>query len=215
MFQPPWLAILGLGMLLLALILNFAFKAFKIVGFDTYEVIVMLLAPIILEVAINPVYLTNYKNINIYADPAGFFIPLLFSIRFLASGRAPFKRSLLGIIFISYIANTHSIPSHVGVIVKDVGTIILITSLYSLFASRKPEEAGPIAYVCGTTGVIIGSDIANLSSLTRVFGEDVKFTIGGAGMFDAIYIVGLLSVVVDLIASSIEEIIKETKNSNK
>jgi len=93
--------------------------------------------------------------------------------------------------------------------VKDVGTIVLITSLYSLYASKKPEEAGPIAYVIGTTGVIIGSDIANLSNLTHVFGQELKFTIGGAGMFDAIYIVGLLSVVVDLIASSIEEIIKE------
>lgn len=209
MFQFQWLVLVGIGILALALILNFAFKAFRIVGFETLEVVVMLLAPLILEFTIGPIFLANYENIEVYADPAGFFIPIILSIRFLASGRAPVKRAIFGIIFISYIANTHSIPSHVGVIVKDVGTIILITSLYSLYASRKPEEAGPIAYVIGTTGVIIGSDVANLSNLTHVFGQELKFTIGGAGMFDAIYIVGLLSVVVDLIASSIEEIIKE------
>ena len=209
MFQFQWLVLVGIGILMLAFILNFAFKAFKIVGFETLEVVVMLLAPLILEFTIGPIFLGKYENIEIYADPAGFFIPIVLSTRFLASGRAPVKRAIIGIIIISYIANTHSIPSHVGVIVKDVGTIVLITSLYSLYASKKPEEAGPIAYVIGTTGVIIGSDIANLSNLTHVFGQELKFTIGGAGMFDAIYIVGLLSVVVDLIASSIEEIIKE------
>lgn len=207
MVNADWLIIIGVGTLLIALLLNYAFKAFRIIGFDNYEVFFMLLGPLILERFIGSIFLIKYENISIFADPAGFFIPIILSIRFLASGRAPFRRAVPGILFIAYVANVHSTPGHFGVIVKDIGTLILITSLYSLYASRKPEEAGPIAYVMGTIGVILGADIANITNLTNVFNADVQFTIGGAGMFDAIYIVGLLSVVVDVIASSIEEIL--------
>ncbi|MFP3909301.1 MAG: DUF1614 domain-containing protein [Halobacteriota archaeon] len=209
MLHSEWLVFLGIGTLFIALLLSYLFKAFKIVGFDTFEVLIMLLAPLALEFAIGDFFLGNYNDVEIYADPAGFFIPIILSTRFLASGRAPIKRAIPGIIFISYIAHVHSTASHVGVIVKDIGTLVLITSLYSLYASKKPEQTGPLAYVCGTIGVIIGADVANLSNLSIMFGQQLKFTIGGAGMFDAIYIVGLLAVVVDLIASSVQEIIKE------
>lgn len=209
MLQSEWLALVGIGTLFAALLISYLFKAFKIVGFDTFEVLVMLLAPLALEFTIGDVFLINYNEVEIYADPAGFFIPIVLSTRFLASGRAPLKRAILGIIFISYIAHMHSTASHVGVIVKDIGTLVLITSLYSLYASKKPTQTGPLAYVCGTIGVIIGADVANLSNLSTIFGQQLRFTIGGAGMFDAIYIVGLLAVVVDLVASSVEELLKE------
>ncbi len=209
MLHSEWLVFIGVGTLFAALLLSYMFKAFKIVGFDNFEVLAILLAPLALEFVIGDVFLIDYNEIEVYADPAGFFIPLILSTRFLASGRAPLKRAIPGIILISYIAHVHSTASHVGVIVKDIGTLVLITSLYSLYTSKKPEQTGPLAYVCGTIGVIIGADVANLSNLSTLFGQQLRFTIGGAGMFDAIYIVGLLAVVVDLIASSIEELIKE------
>jgi hypothetical protein len=207
-----WLLAIGIGTLILAFLLQFVFRIFRFVGFEPLEVIAVLLIPILLEVIVHPIYLGKYGDVELFADPAGFIVPLILSTRFIASGRAPLKRTIVGVILLSYVSHTHSTPSHFGVLVKDIGTIIIITSLYSLYTARAPREAGPIAYVSGTLGVIIGADLVNLPKLAEIFGE-IKLTLGGAGLFDAVYIVGLFAVVIDFIASGIKELaIKQRKN---
>ena len=53
------------------------------------------------------------------------------------------------------------------------------------------EFAAPCAYIAGTTGTLIGADLLNLKKVKKLGGVA---SIGGAGVFDGIFLVGIISV---------------------
>lgn len=55
-----------------------------------------------------------------------------------------------------------------------------------------PDTAPAVAYVAGTLGTLIGADLTNLQ-LLRGLGTPIA-SIGGAGTFDAIFLTGVLAV---------------------
>lgn len=55
-----------------------------------------------------------------------------------------------------------------------------------------PDAAAALAYAAGTVGTLIGADLANLRRL-RELGAPVV-SIGGGGTFDAVFLTGLLAV---------------------
>ena len=67
----------------------------------------------------------------------------------------------------------------------------VVTAIIALLLSRR--YAGALAYICGSLGVLIGADLMNLGRI-RGLGAPVA-SIGGAGTFDGIFVIGLLSVV--------------------
>ncbi len=54
-----------------------------------------------------------------------------------------------------------------------------------------PGFAAPCAYIAGTTGTLIGADLLNLH---RMKGFPGIVSIGGAGLFDGIFLVGIVAV---------------------
>lgn len=54
------------------------------------------------------------------------------------------------------------------------------------------EHSAPLAYICGTLGVLIGADILRLKSIGKM-GAPVA-SIGGAGTFDGIFLSGIVAV---------------------
>jgi uncharacterized membrane protein len=81
--------------------------------------------------------------------------------------------------------------------VKGVGIVIpalippVIAAVAALIFSDK-ANAPAVAYISGVMGTIIGADLLRLHQLKR-FG--VTFlSIGGAGVFDGIFVVGIISV---------------------
>ncbi len=67
----------------------------------------------------------------------------------------------------------------------------VIAAVVALSMSRR--YAAPLAYICGSLGTLIGADLMNLGNI-RGMGAPVM-SIGGAGTFDGIFLVGLLAVV--------------------
>jgi uncharacterized membrane protein len=67
----------------------------------------------------------------------------------------------------------------------------VVTAIVALLLSRR--HAGALAYICGSLGVLIGADLMNLGRI-RGLGAPIV-SIGGAGTFDGIFVIGLLSVV--------------------
>jgi len=53
------------------------------------------------------------------------------------------------------------------------------------------EQSAPLAYICGTLGVIIGADILHIKDI-RKMGVPVA-SIGGAGTFDGIFLTGIVA----------------------
>ena len=61
------------------------------------------------------------------------------------------------------------------------------------------ERAAPLAYIGGSLGTLIGADLLNLGSV-RGLGAPVA-SIGGAGTFDGIFLIGIVAVLIAGIGS--------------
>jgi uncharacterized membrane protein len=66
------------------------------------------------------------------------------------------------------------------------------TAIVALLLSR--EHAAPLAYIGGSLGTLIGADLLNLGSI-RGLGAPVA-SIGGAGTFDGIFLIGIVAVLI-------------------
>jgi uncharacterized membrane protein len=66
----------------------------------------------------------------------------------------------------------------------------LTTAIVALFLSRR--DAAPLAYVGGSLGTLIGADLLNFGNIQGL-GAPVA-SIGGAGTFDGIFLIGILAV---------------------
>src|SRR3569832_844962 len=105
----------------------------------------------------------------------------------------------------------HPIPLHdVGIAIAIVATIARVTSRpvpglgigMPIFVGPiaaaltalglDPDNSAPLAYICGTLGVLIGADLLRLNDI-RKMGVPVA-SIGGAGTFDGIFITGIVAV---------------------
>jgi uncharacterized membrane protein len=72
------------------------------------------------------------------------------------------------------------------------------TAIVALAIAR--ERAAPLAYISGSLGTLIGADLANLGKV-RGLGAPVA-SIGGAGTFDGIFLIGVLAVLIASLSSS-------------
>ena len=61
-------------------------------------------------------------------------------------------------------------------------------SIFALLLA--PGYAAPAAFVAGTLGVLLGADILNLARVQKYGGF---LSIGGAGVFDGIFLIGIVS----------------------
>ena len=62
------------------------------------------------------------------------------------------------------------------------------------------QYAAPLAYICGSLGTLIGADLLNLGAI-RGLGAPVA-SIGGAGTFDGIFLIGIVAVLLASIPRS-------------
>ncbi len=65
----------------------------------------------------------------------------------------------------------------------------VLSALLAVVLAR--EFAAPCAYITGTMGTLIGADILNLHRMRNMPG---MLSIGGAGLFDGIFLVGVVAV---------------------
>ncbi|MFH0809198.1 MAG: DUF1614 domain-containing protein [Pseudomonadota bacterium] len=77
----------------------------------------------------------------------------------------------------------------VGIAVPTLVPPILAAVIAMALDSR---HAPPLAYACGTLGVLIGADLLNLSHVAGL-GAPVA-SIGGAGTFDGVFLTGIIAV---------------------
>ena len=62
------------------------------------------------------------------------------------------------------------------------------------------EQAAPLAYIGGSLGTLIGADLLNLGNI-RGLGAPVA-SIGGAGTFDGIFLIGIVAVLIASLSQS-------------
>ncbi len=115
----------------------------------------------------------------------GAIIPLLICI-FLFP-KAPFLKTLIATAISALVAYKLARPvPTIGISLPILVPPLVAIALGFLFSPKKPL---PVAYISGVLGVLIGADLLNLRCLTT----PGIMSIGGAGVFDGIFLVGIIS----------------------
>ncbi|MEW5763151.1 MAG: DUF1614 domain-containing protein [Bacillota bacterium] len=117
----------------------------------------------------------------------GAVIPVLFSLYLL--GRAPLWPTLAAAAVVTAVARALARPvPGVGISLPAFVPPLVAAAVAMLLAG---ENAAPVAYIAGVWGTLIGADLLNLHRL-RELGAHV-LSIGGAGVFDGIFLVGVVA----------------------
>ena len=133
----------------------------------------------------------DWPGTIIAVNVGGAVIPGLLSVYLLVRHRL----WLLGGVATAIVA---AIVNQMATLVPGVGIAVpvlappLITALVAFLLSYR--YAGPLAYISGTLGTLIGADLLNLDKLHGL-GVPVA-SIGGAGTFDGIFITGIVAVLI-------------------
>lgn len=120
----------------------------------------------------------------------GAVIPIVMSLYLMVRNRL-YSMSLWGIAVVALACHLLATPVPGIGIAEPIFVPCVVTTVIALILSRR--HAGALAYICGSLGTLVGADLTNLSKV-RGLGAPVA-SIGGAGTFDGIFVIGLLSVV--------------------
>jgi uncharacterized membrane protein len=207
-----YLFVILLPVLALYIVYLIITKAFRDMGFSSLEAIVIVFVSFLLGAGIIDGYVgVSFSNIPLFTyheywmvgiNVGGAVIPVLLSIYLSLKNRLKPLQVFLGIGIITIVTFLVTYPDPEKGIVSTFPLWILpivIASLVSiLFYWKEKRKAAPLAYVIGTLGVLIGADCFHLISLLE---NEVHTTrnavIGGASVFDMVFITGILAVFLD------------------
>ncbi len=117
-------------------------------------------------------------------------LPAVLSLYLLLGGRAPFLPALFALIAVTIVAKMMAKPKPGVGIVMPAFIPPLVAAAAALILAPKGYTA-PVAYVAGTMGTLIGADLLNWRAFKSLGGQVIS--IGGAGIFDGIFLVGIIA----------------------
>jgi len=120
----------------------------------------------------------------------GALIPISFSIYLASINKLPISQLLPAIALVTTICYLASRPIR-GI---GIGIPILVAPFVAALTAIliAPDNSAPLAYICGTLGVLIGADLLHLNDIRKI-GTPLA-SIGGAGTFDGIFLTGIVAV---------------------
>jgi len=134
-------------------------------------------------------YVSDWGGTEIAVNVGGAVIPTLMSIYLLFKHQL-WLRGAIATAIVAVLLHFLADP------VPGVGIAIpifwpaVITAIVALVLAR--DNAAPLAYIAGSMGTLIGADLTNFYQV-RGLGAPVA-SIGGAGTFDGIFLIGILAV---------------------
>lgn len=145
--------------------------------------------------AFHPFYLT----VNL----GGCLIPLIVSLDLLRRGRASISKAAFGVLIVAVVTYYFAMPIANEGIVLPFWLSPTLAAICGLLLARGYDKAPALAYISGSMGTLLGADLLNLitpgvlSALSPLRSHAVKpltLSIGGAGVFDGIFLTGILAV---------------------
>ena len=120
----------------------------------------------------------------------GALIPVSFSGYLIMTNQLPLVQVIPAIAIVAACCRIFSRP----IPGLGIGIPVFIAPITAAFTALllAPENSAPMAYICGTLGVLIGADLLRLQDI-RKLGTPVA-SIGGAGTFDGIFFTGIVAV---------------------
>jgi len=126
----------------------------------------------------------------IAVNAGGCLIPLLFSYYLVQYNQIDPIKVVMATLIVTIVSRLASRPvPGIG-----IGMPVFIAPITAAITAIgiDPDQSAPLAYICGTLGVLIGADLLRLKDI-RKMGVPIA-SIGGAGTFDGIFITGIVAV---------------------
>jgi len=122
----------------------------------------------------------------------GCLIPIFFSAYLIRHNPLHFFQIIIAIAIVAVICNKASRP----IPGLGIGMPIFIAPITAAVVAILigADSSAPLAYICGTLGVLIGADLMRLNDI-RKMGTPIA-SIGGAGTFDGIFLTGIVAVLI-------------------
>lgn len=146
---------------------------------------------------------TTFHSLYLAVNLGGCVIPLAISASLLINRQASIGKSFLGIAVVA------AITYYAAEAVPGQGIVLpfwlspLLAAVTGLALAGGYRGSAPLAYISGTIGTLIGADILSiltpgilpaLSPLELKRSQPLVLSIGGAGVFDGIFLTGIIAV---------------------
>jgi uncharacterized membrane protein len=131
----------------------------------------------------------------IAVNVGGAVIPVLVSLYLLAKFEL-WGRGVVATALVAAVCYTLARPVHGVGIAEPVFVPALTAAITALLLAWR--HAAPLAYISGSLGTLIGADLLNLGRIPGL-GAPIA-SIGGAGTFDGIFLIGIFAVLIASIA---------------
>lgn len=187
-------------------------RSFRDMGFSPVEAIVVVFASYVFGSGIIDGYVgVSFSNLPLFTyhefwvvgiNVGGAVIPVLLSLYLAFKNRLQLRSILVGIGIVAVVTFLVTIPDPERGIVSEFPYWLIpavVASVLSLWLYwREKQKAAPLAYLLGTFGVLIGADVFHLIQLLNSEIHVMRTAvIGGASVFDMVFITGLLAVFLD------------------
>lgn len=174
------------------------------IGFPAREVALLTLGSIA-GWAVN-VPLAVYGGTYLMVNVGGALVPLILVGIWIRQRKLPLHWLVLGTALVAYAAwRIVRFDPATGIIAEypDFFLPVAVALAFALLVSfRKPVQGAALAYACGTLGALIGADLLHVGDIAahfRAAPENTLISIGGAGVFDMVFLAGAFAMALHLV----------------
>lgn len=194
----------GLGLLLFFLYISSIEKVFERVGFTRQEAATILTLTLFLGWITIPIF--PYGGWWVGVSIGGAIIPLLVCYVLVRSRRVNIAEGAIGVVIVSVVTYFITRAEEGVGIVADLPLAFAPALAAGFFAFTTfwidIKKAAPLAYFSGVVGTLVGADVFHLGEILAFSppeDQTVILSIGGANIFDMVYLTGIVAVFVDVV----------------
>jgi uncharacterized membrane protein len=164
---------------------------------------------------------THFHPFSLAVNLGGAIIPLVISVHLVLSRRVSALKAAIGIVIVTILTYHLAMPVPNQGIVLPFWIPPALAAICGLVLARGYQGAPALAYISGSIGTLLGADIMNLltpgvipalSPAAAPPARQMVLSIGGAGVFDGIFLTGVLAV---LFAAFIVRIFYPSRKGDK
>lgn len=199
------LAIAGLTLLFFYAYVTSVSKVLQRIGFSRQEAGTILLVTLMFGWITIP--FLPYNGWWVGISVGGALIPLIICGYFIRNRRVGLAELAIGVLIVAYISYFITRAEEGVGIVADIPVAFAPAIAAGLFSLSvfwiDIRQAAPLAYCSGIIGTILGADIFHLNEVLSFPPPTEGFpllSIGGANIYDMVYITGIVAVSVDIVA---------------
>ncbi|QYZ79132.1 DUF1614 domain-containing protein [Methanofollis formosanus] len=201
--QIRLLAAVMIPVLLLYLFILISEEAFELTGIKISHAFFMTFGALIGSFIDIPLMMID--GVTLAVNVGGCLVPVAISAEVLLKRRVDPMPAILSVAVVTVVSYYFSFPVEGQGILMPFYIAPLVGAASGILFTRAGPTAGAAAYIGGTIGTLIGADFLNLATPGTIEaiagGAPAVLSIGGAGVFDGIFLTGILAVFLATLAA--------------